>query len=133
MSVLEKVVEYVRDKIRDSKYPIKMKSSDIVADVVGKKYHNVRRSIIPPDYCYNRFNLGLFRKKNIKLFVWDKEHDIYEFVGENADFSGPIYGDSEQMNGDEIGMCEYGKRHLSGEYLQYALKNNKCVDREYCE
>ncbi|MDO4935806.1 MAG: hypothetical protein Q4E42_04045 [Phascolarctobacterium sp.] len=133
MTVLEKVTEYVRNKMRGNKHLIKMTSGEIVADVVRSKYHNVKSSIIPSDYCYNRFNLGLFRKNNIKLFVWDKENDIYEFVGENADYSGLIYGDSAQMNNDEIGMCEHGKRHLFDEYLQYAYKDGKITSREYYE
>lgn len=133
MTVLTKMKQYVSDKMKDDKHLIKMTRGEIVADVIAKKYHDVKGSIIPSDYCYNRFNYDLFRKNNIKVFVWNKEEDVYEFVGENVDYSGVIYGDSEQMRNDEIGICKHGKRILYEKYLEYARRKGKNIVKEYYE
>lgn len=132
-TVLEQMQKYVHDTIKEHKTIIKMSRSDIIADVITKKYHNAAGSIIPSDYCYNRFNLGLFRKNNVKLFLWDKDEDLYEFVGENADCSDLIFGDSEHVNNDIIGECKHGKRILYDKYLDYARQKGKNIVKEYYE
>lgn len=139
MTVLTKIKQYVSDKMKGSKHLIKMTRGEIVADVIAKKYHNAEGSIIPSDYCYNRFNFDLFRKNNIKVFVWDKDEDVYEFVGENVECSQylkkdkTIYGKFDKVMCSPIGEYKCNRRQLNKEYLEYAKRKGKDIVKEYYE
>lgn len=126
-TVLMKVTRYVNDKMNGTRQHFRMSSGDIVSEVVEQGYHNKVGSIIPSDYCYNRFNLGLFRKNNIKLFVWHKDEGLYEFVGEDFSYCGDIYGNSKYVSGDVIGQCRNGIRELDKDYLEYAQRQGRNV------
>lgn len=63
------------------------------SEIVEKVYIKFKRnkgSIIPSDYCYNRYNDGIDLKKHLCLFRYTNDKK-YEYLGLNFPFTGKIY------------------------------------------
>jgi thermostable 8-oxoguanine DNA glycosylase len=58
-----------------------------IKDALKTKYGTNKSSIIPSDYCYNRFNDGIKFDKHIFEYIG---HNTYKYLGENYPFTGLI-------------------------------------------
>lgn len=63
---------------------------DEIVKMVVQKYSINESSIIPSDYCYNRYNLGVKFDKDTRLFEY-KEREKYIYLGQNYNYNGNIF------------------------------------------
>jgi len=85
-------------------------TSSQIKDMVSNKFGTDRSSILPSDYCYNRYNEGISFNKH--LFVMINRNE-YKFVGEGYPYSGRVYwkpkgGKTELI----VGEWRNGKYHV---------------------
>ena len=74
------------------------------------RYGTNPSSVIPSDYCYNRWNLGVTTQQPIFVRVGSGE---YRFIGPDQPYTGLIFGRPRGDSGDRvIGECTKGKRKL---------------------
>lgn len=72
-------------------------------------------SVVPPDYCYNRVNDGLFNNPKLLDFnIFEYEgFDSFKYLGENYPYEGVILQNPTDTNIEiEVGKWINGKRVL---------------------
>ena len=58
--------------------------------LVSARFGTNEGSVIPTDYCYNRVNKGIRFLERTPLFAY-VGRGVYECLGENYRFNGPVY------------------------------------------
>jgi hypothetical protein len=76
-----------------------------------QKWHGANpTSVIPSDYCYNRWNYGVTSQKPILIRVGPGE---YRYIGPDQPYSGLIYGRPRGEKEDQVvGEWKKGQRTL---------------------
>lgn len=75
-----------------------------------------RDSVIPSDYCYNRWNHGV--NTQTPILVWLGK-GRYRFIGPDQPYIGPILGRPRGTSADQVvGECIDGIRKMNPSYLQ---------------
>jgi len=87
------IYEQIKDTLTDRKGSILTASE--IKDLVTVQYGTNANSIIPSDYCYNRFNSGIKFNKHLFEYI-DTNH--YQYLGEDFPFTGLIYHKSANQN-----------------------------------
>ena len=111
-----------------------------IIDRVASKYGRNRESIIPSDYCYNRYNNGVSFENRVCLFKYTDDKK-YEYLGLNYPFTGRIFhkpkGSTAEIcvaqfvNGvlqKDVSVCNDSAMNL-GEHIKKATFENKFYDR----
>ena len=87
---------------------------------VSEKFNVNTSSIIPSDYCYNRWNKGVSETKRLCLFEYidTKDEKKYRYLGKDCSYNGKVYhkakGDIEKCVGEWI----------DGVFTEYENKQN---------
>lgn len=82
-------VEEVLKTFEDFEIGTEMTTSEIKRFVYLKFGRNPE-SVIPTDYCYNRFNDGIDLKEHLKIFEY-LERGKFKYLGKNFPYSGKVY------------------------------------------
>jgi hypothetical protein len=93
MKIYEQIIETLKDRIGTT-----LTASEIKNAVTAKYGTNVN-SVIPSDYCYNRFNSGILFDKHIFEYI---NQNSYKYLGERYLFTGLIYHKPANQNLDFI-------------------------------
>ena len=81
-----------------------------IKSALEERYGTNPSSVIPSDYCYNRWNLGVSNQQPIFVRVGSGE---YRFIGPDQPYTGLIFGRPRGTSGDRvIGECTKGERKL---------------------
>lgn len=86
------------------------------SEVVDKVYARFKRnktSIIPSDYCYNRYNDGINLKTHLCLFRYTSDKR-YEYLGLNYAYTGKVF--HKPKGGKEFCVAELVNGVLKEEY-----------------
>ena len=86
-----------------------------IFEIISKKYDVKYGSIIPTDYCYNRYNFGVKKFKDSPHFFEYIKRDTFKVIGENQPYSGCIY---HKKKGDK-------KEQIVGKWQRGALCLNE--------
>ena len=65
-------------------------SSSKIKDMVNLKFGRNKSSVIPSDYCYNRYNFGINYGKQLHLFEFINNGE-YKYLGKDYPYSGKIF------------------------------------------
>jgi hypothetical protein len=90
-----------------------------IFSLLEKRYpnkHRKRDSAQPSRYCYNRIRKGIPFDKHIFIY---EEYNQYRFVGENYNYTGPVYfkkSETQEKDKIKVGEWKNGKCTLSGEF-----------------
>ena len=77
---------------------------------LARRFKTNPSSVIPSDYCYNRWNHGVKEQPPILLWVRTGE---YRFIGPDQPWNGEVWGRPFGTSGDRvIGECVNGVRKL---------------------
>lgn len=86
--------------------------SQIVNLVVGRYPNTNKTSVIPSDYCYNRYNKGIvFDFHILEYCKWNN----YKVLGENYPYNGDIVWNEKKMKSKDrvVGKWINGKPQFS--------------------
>lgn len=75
---------------------------------VCEKFGRNPGSVIPTDYCYNRYNNGIDLEKHLKIFEYTTEK-TFKYLGENYPYTGKIYHKPKSDNEVCVGELVNGK------------------------
>lgn len=83
----------VEDEVREVFKGVKLYEEFTRAEVIHMvfvKYGRNKESIIPTDYCYNRYNKGIKIEKRLRIFEYtcDKK---FKYLGENYPYTGRVF------------------------------------------
>ena len=91
-------------------------------ELLGARFQTNSGSIIPSDYCYNRVNKGIEFHKKPRLFRFLGD-GMYECLGENYPFDGPVYTQPKGTKAEIIVGCwENGVFTPNANWDLYCLK-----------
>ncbi len=93
MSIVEQIKVTLTDCIG------KILTATEIKNAVTVKYGTNANSIIPSDYCYNRFNSGISFDKHIFEYIGQNN---YKYLGERYPYTGLIYHKPTNQNFDFI-------------------------------
>ena len=82
-------IEEVRETFKNVVIGTALTTSEIKHRVYEKFGRNPG-SVIPTDYCYNRYNKGIDFDKHLKIFEYTEEKNFI-YLGENYPYTGKIY------------------------------------------
>lgn len=82
-------------------------TTDQLVKFIHTNYKMTERSIMPPDYCYNRINNGIGLTKPTLFEYLDRGQ--YKCLGEGYPYNGDVY--HKEM---VVGVCENGVRWIFG-------------------
>ncbi len=91
------IFEQIKDTLKD-RADTTLTASEI-KNAVSAKYGTNANSIIPSDYCYNRFNSGIPFDKHIFEYI---DHSNYKYLGERYPYTGLIFHKPANQNLDFI-------------------------------
>lgn len=105
-------------------------SSAEIKEMVNRKFGRNKGSVIPSDYCYNRYNAGINYEKHLHLFEY-LGSGKYVYLGENYPYNGMIYHKAKG-NHDEmiVGKVVEGIATFS-ENITIAPKNEKHISNDH--
>lgn len=103
MTIKEMISEAISTYIKEKGTETVLSRREIY-EIVRAKYDVKYGSIIPTDYCYNRYNFGVKKFKNSPHFFEYIERNKFKVIGDNQPYSGCIYhkrkdGEKEQIVG----------------------------------
>jgi hypothetical protein len=110
MTIDETIVEYAAGVVERFGTGKVLERSEIQREV-NATYGITPGSIIPSDYCYNRVNNGITLSKPT-VFVY-KDRSLYECVGPNFAYNGPIFHQPKGGSAFKVGECIDGKRFIA--------------------
>ena len=91
MTIEEKISEAISAYIEKNGANSILSRGEIF-EIISKKYSDVKYgSIIPSDYCYNRYNFGVKKFKDSPHFFEYIKRNTYRVIGISQDYSGCIY------------------------------------------
>lgn len=107
LTVSEQIEQYVSKIIAQFGTGYEVSSQDITSDLVSL-YGTNPNSILPADYCYNRWNKGI--DENGTAFFEYIDRGKYRVLGKDYPYSGVIM--ANPIDGEEhvVGCCIEGKR-----------------------
>lgn len=76
-------------------------SSAEIKEMVNLKFGRNKSSVIPSDYCYNRYNFGINYDKTLHLFEF-LENGQYRYLGQEYRYNGKIFHKIKGSNGEII-------------------------------
>lgn len=88
-----------------------------IKEKVYLKFKRNKSSIIPSDYCYNRYNYGINYDKKLHLFEF-LDDGKYKYLGENSIYTGKIKhrikgSDNEIIVGEVVdGIATFFETHI---------------------
>lgn len=103
MKVSDLVIETFKDCIKGIIF-----SRQEIIKKVSEKFDVNESSIIPSDYCYNRWNKGVSETKRLCLFEYIDTTDEkkYRYLGQDCSYNGKVYhkarGDVEKCVGEWV-------------------------------
>ena len=105
MTILEKVRSILKEHIGET-----LSRSEIIDRVVKKYPGTKRNSVLPSDYCYNRYNIGILFDIHILEYCG---RDKYKVLGEDYSYNGDIFWRKKGDDKDSIvGRWVNGEKHL---------------------
>ena len=110
------VLDEVRETFRNVKLYEEF-ATDEIKDMVHMKYGRKKGSIIPTDYCYNRYNKGIDIEKHLKIFEYTDDKR-FKYLGEDYPYTGKIFHKAKGCGEICIGELENGKlkSHFDNEH-----------------
>lgn len=109
LTIQEQLAAYVADII--DHYGIgHTVSTKEIKDTITNRYKSNRDSIIPSDYCYNRWNEGLL-ESTPKFFEY-LDRSEYRVWGEGYLFNGVVLAHPKNGDEHEVGYCVDGQRYI---------------------
>ena len=120
-----KIREQVRDAFRDVKIGTVFTRAEIIKKVHAQ-YGGEKDSIIPTDYCYNRYNHGISLEKHLKLFEYTTRN-TFRYLGEKYPYTGKIY--HNPRNGKEICIGEYVNGHLQSNSVSEPILESPSIEK----
>ena len=119
MTIFEQLLA-IFDGVEDRLY-----TTGEIKSLVERRYGTNPASVIPSDYCYNRWNFGVTHQKPIFVRVGSGE---YRFIGLDQPYTGLIYGRPRGAPTEQvIGEWVEGKRQL---YPQELAQRAHTADSE---
>lgn len=106
------VIEEITDTFKDIEIGTEFSSNEIKR-MVFLKFGRTTGSVIPTDYCYNRFNNGIDFEKHLKIFEY-VSRGKFRYLGKNYPYSGKVYHKPKEK-------CEI----CIGEYIKGKFKEIK--------
>ena len=95
-----------------------------------RRYETKPTSVIPSDYCYNRWNFGVTSQKPIFVRVGSGE---YRFIGTDQPYTGLIFGRPHGTSADQVvGECNKGERKLYSSTTEL-ISNTDDTDSAACQ
>jgi hypothetical protein len=83
------IIEEVYETFRNFQIGTVFSTSEIKV-LVSSNFLTNPSSIIPTDYCYNRFNSGIDFDEHLKIFEYI-ERGKFRYLGKNYPYSGKVY------------------------------------------
>lgn len=108
--IKEEVIKYVYRMIEEHGHGHIVTTSEIV-NYIHINHGVNESSIIPSDYCYNRFNSGI-TDKSPAVFEYLKP-GTYKCLGENYPYNGTIYHKPKGSYEIAVGKCINGIRFIA--------------------
>ncbi|GGE79435.1 DUF7225 domain-containing protein [Priestia taiwanensis] len=112
-----KIYEQLREVLKGREGEIF--SSSELKEMLVARFQTNRGSVIPSDFCYNRFNHGARFTKHLFVYITRSE---YKYVGENYGYTGLIFHKPQGV-GEEFVIGEW----LNGELLLYEKDEVHCA------
>jgi len=113
MPIYDQIQDILKDRIGS------IVTASEIKHALKTKYGTNASSIIPSDYCYNRFNKGIRFNKHIFEYI---DHKTYKYLGENYLFTGLIFHKPANQDKDFIvGEWIVGRKIF---YLTPVLKDS---------
>ena len=97
----------IADEMRKSFQDTPIGNEFTTAEIKNRIYNQFGRnpgSVIPTDYCYNRYNHGIDFSKQLKLFEYTSQK-TFRYLGENYPYTGKVY--HKPKGGNEICLGEF--------------------------
>ena len=93
MPIFDQIKDFLKDRT------VEIVTTAQIKIALNEKYGTHASSIIPSDYCYNRFNKGIRFDKHIFVYI---DHNTYKYLGENYQFTGLIFHKPANQDKDFI-------------------------------
>ena len=121
MTIDEQMTLIINELIE--KYGLHYKAHRIeICELLSDRFGTNITSVIPSDYCYNRTNKGIEFLEKPRLLSFHG-NGIYECLGENYLFSGPVYTrEVGAANDVEVGFWRNGIFTENDNWNYYRLK-----------
>lgn len=106
MTIKDQMINYANDTVKrygSGKILTRME----IIDAISLQYGTNRESIIPSDYCYNRFNNDPSVMTNPLLFEYI-DRNTYKCLGTNYNYNGKVYHKPKGGAEIAIGFCKNG-------------------------
>lgn len=79
-----------------------------IKHMVFVKYGRNKESVIPTDYCYNRYNKGISLEKHLRIFEYTSDKK-FRYLGENYPYTGKVFHKPKGGREVCIGELENGE------------------------
>ena len=112
-----KIQQEMIETFLDTKIGTTFSTSEI-KDMVNSKFGRNKSSIIPSDYCYNRYNFGINYEKQLHLFQY-LDNGEYKYLGVEYPYSGKIFhkikGTSTELMVGEVfeGVAKFFEEYVA--------------------
>ncbi len=110
MTTIEEVKETFKNVVIGTVF-----TTSEVKYMVNEKFGRNPGSVIPTDYCYNRYNNGIDLKKHLKIFEYTTEKN-FKYLGTDYPYTGKIY--HKPKSGYEICIGELVNGNLKNSYIE---------------
>lgn len=132
LTIREKVIKAVNDYVSENGYETWMSRREVV-DYVNSCYtDNIKySSLLPSDYCYNRYNIGLADFEN-KDRLFEYNDGSYRLLGEHYSFTGDVwrYPSDSDIEPYIVGRWEKGKFELYSNEVIENIKDEQSFKKE---
>lgn len=116
------VYEEVKDALTDFKVNDVITSKQM-RDILEERFGRNPGSVILSDYCYNRYNRGIEFTKHLFEHLND---GTYKYLGENFNYTGPIYHKPRGQNKEIIvGEWINGEKKIDKAKIEALERNEK--------
>ena len=104
MSIYEQIIEICK------KYNITHITTKEIKELLQREFGTSEGSILPSDFCYNRYNEGIKFDKHIFEYI---KKGVYSYLGENYQYNGRIIHKPKGSKTEEVvGYWENGKKFM---------------------
>ncbi|MED3398664.1 DUF6998 domain-containing protein [Bacillus wiedmannii] len=125
MTIYEQFIEAFEEKIGD------ILTSAEIQDRLKTKFNTNPGSIIPADYCYNRYNKGRVSNENLFIYI---NRGMYKYVGENYPYTGLVFHKPRGADYESVvGEWDNGQLHLYKDKDTIGISQIKKLYESYFE